>query len=102
MNKFIYLGKYLSEWKKNRKSFWDLVNICFGDSRRSIYDVMMTYAYKFMVLANYFMELTIFVLKGSVAFTFSGVFTQGLFCFTVCNFRDLDYSLAILDYKVEH
>jgi hypothetical protein len=79
-----------------------MANIWFGDIRISSYDVMMTYAYKFMVLANYFMELTIFVLKGSVAFTFSGVFTQGLFCFTVCNFKDLDYSPAILDYKVEH
>ncbi len=61
----------------------DMANICFGDLRISIYDVMMTYAYKSMVLTNYFMELTILVLKGSVAFTFSGRFTQGLFCFLI-------------------
>jgi hypothetical protein len=44
-NKFIYLGKVFLRLMKNPAET----------------------AYKFMVLANYFMELTILVLKGSVA-----------------------------------
>jgi hypothetical protein len=68
-NKFFYPGKvFIRLMKKSSRNclqghgehlLWRL--------RISLYDVMMTYAYKSRVLINYFMELTILVLKGSVA-----------------------------------